>query len=141
MTLNGYPGRIAGGVNIDGQIYGPVLTDGLGPGKKFSLLWESASGPADVTGWDTWWNITSELNPGDWQKEPRIENSTKATLSEPALVVEVSGQGTNNALSVMGILFTYTVALFDMVLKGQKEPLLSGPSEAYPEVIFVRSST
>lgn len=140
-SLNGHPGRIAGGVNFDGQIYGPVLTDGMGPGKKFSLLWEPASGPTNVTEWDAWWNITSELNPDDWQKELRIENSTQATLTELAIVAEVSGQGTNNALSVMSILFTYTSAFFDMVLKGENEPLLSGPSEAYPEVIFVRSST
>jgi len=139
-SLNGHPGRIAGGVNLDGRIYGPVLTDGLGPGEKSFLLWEPASGPPD-TSWDEWWNITDELDPKDWQKELRIANSTQTTLSELALVADVSGITKNNAIRFTSILTTYTSAFFDMVLKGKKESLLSGPSEAYLEVIFVRSST
>jgi hypothetical protein len=35
------------------------------------------------------------------------------------------------------ILTTYISGFFDMVLKGEEEPLLSGPSKAYPEVSFV----
>jgi hypothetical protein len=139
-SLNGHPGRIAGGVNLDGRIYGPVLTDGLGPGEKSFLLWEPASGPPDAS-WDEWWNITDELDPKDWQKELRIANSTQTTLSELALVADVSGITKNNAIRFTSILTTYTSAFFDMVLKGKKESLLSGPSEAYPEVIFVRVST
>jgi hypothetical protein len=140
-SLNGHPGRIAGGVNLDGRIYGPVLTDGLGPGEKSFLLWEPASGPPDVTNWDEWWNITNELNPRDWQKELRIANSTQTTLSELALVANVAGLSTNNAIRFTSILTRYTSAFFGMVLKGRKEPLLNGPSAAHPEVIFVRSST
>jgi hypothetical protein len=140
-SLNGHPGRIVGGVNFDGRIYGPVLTDGLGPGKKSFLLWEPASGPPNVTEWDEWWNTTDELNPGDWQKELRIENSTQATLNELAIVADIAGLNTNNAIRFVNILITYTSAFFDMVLKGKTELLLSGPSEAYPEVVFVRSST
>jgi hypothetical protein len=140
-SLNGHPGRIAGGVNLDGRIYGPVLTDGLGPGKKSFLLWEPASGPPNVTEWNEWWNTTNDLNPGDWQKELRIENTTQATLTELAFVADVAGLSRNNAINITSILITYTSAFFDMVLKGKIEPLLRGRSEAYPEVIFVRSST
>jgi hypothetical protein len=35
------------------------------------------------------------------------------------------------------ILIIYILAFFHIVLKGQKELLLSGPSKAYPEVSFV----
>jgi hypothetical protein len=139
-SLNGHPGRISGGVNLDGRIYGPVLTDGLGTGDKSFLLWEPASGPPNVTEWDEWWSTTNELNPGDWQKELRIENSTQATSTELALVADIGGLSTNNAIRITSILTTYTSAFFDMVLKGEKEPLMNGPSEAYPEVSFVRSS-
>ncbi|KAN0121855.1 hypothetical protein V8E51_000181 [Hyaloscypha variabilis] len=139
-SLNGHPGRIAGGVNFDGRIYGPVLTDGLGPGEKGFLLWEPASGPPKVTEWDEWWNTINSLNPEDWQKELRIANSTQATLTELALVADISGQSTNNAVELTSVQITYTVAFFDMFLKGENEPLLSGPSGSYPDVIFVRSS-
>ncbi|KAE9362766.1 hypothetical protein N431DRAFT_433535 [Stipitochalara longipes BDJ] len=139
-SLNGHPGRIAGGVNLDGRIYGPVLTDGLGPGEKSFLLWEPASGPPNVTEWDEWWNTTNKLDPGDWQKELRVENSTQGTLTELAMVVDIAGLSTNNATRFTNILTKYTSAFFDMVLKGKNQSLLSGPSEAYPEVSFVRSS-
>ncbi len=48
-SLNGHPGRIAGGVNIDGVFNGPVLTDGIGAGEKSFLLWVPPSGPNNVT--------------------------------------------------------------------------------------------
>ena len=47
-SLNGRPGRIAGGVNIDGLIYGPVLIDGIGAGEK-SFLAVGQSGPQQST--------------------------------------------------------------------------------------------
>jgi hypothetical protein len=50
--LKGDSGRIAGGVNLDGMIYGRVLTDGIGAGKKSHLLWKPASGPPNVTNWN-----------------------------------------------------------------------------------------
>ena len=140
-SLNGHPGRIAGGVNFDGRFYGPVLTEGLGPGEKSFLLWEPGTGPPNDTSWAQWWNITTELDPKDWQKEFRLAGSTQATLTELAVVVEVSGLSANNATRYQNISTIYTAAFFDMALKGKKEPLLSGPSLAYPEVIFVRSST
>jgi hypothetical protein len=37
-SLNGHPGRIAGGVNLDGVFNSPVLTDGIGAGEKSFLL-------------------------------------------------------------------------------------------------------
>jgi hypothetical protein len=59
--------------------------------------------------------------------------------SNPKLIDE--GLGTINGTRSTTILTTYISASFDMVFKGVKGPLLSGPSEAYPEVSFVRSLT
>ena len=42
-SLNGYPGRIAGGVNLDGTNYGPILIEGMDSGKKYFMLWDSAN--------------------------------------------------------------------------------------------------
>jgi hypothetical protein len=152
-SLKGNPGRIAGGVNLDGVIYSPVLTEGMGSGKKSFLLWEPASGPPNVTNWNQWWSITDKLDPGDWQKELSLANSTQGTFTDLPLLADVSGLrnsnpklidegiGTISGIRSTSILTTYISAFFDMVLKGEKESLLSGPSEAYPEVSFVRSST
>jgi hypothetical protein len=152
-SLNGNPGRIAGGVNLDGRYEGPVLTDGMGAGKKSSLLWVPPSGPEIPATWDEWWNITGKLDHGDWQKELCIANSTQGSYSDLPLLADISGFrkvgptgvnatiGTINGVRLTSILTTYTTAFFDMALKGEKEPLLSGPSNDYPEVSFVRSST
>ena len=48
--------------------------------------------------------------------------------------------GTINGTRSINILATYISAFFNMALKGQNEPLLMGPSTAYPEVSLVRSS-
>ena len=56
-------------------------------------------------------------NPGDWQKELRIENSTQASLTKLAQVADVAGLSMNNAIRLTSILTIYTAAFFDMVLK------------------------
>jgi hypothetical protein len=152
-SLSGHPGRIAGGVNLDGVFDGPVLTEGLGAGEKSFLIWVPPSGPNNITSWNEWWNITDELNAKDWRKELTIANSTQGTFTDFPLLVDISGLretnpklfdaalGTINGLRSTSILTNYISAFFDMVLKGEKEPLLSGPSTVYPEVSVVRSST
>jgi hypothetical protein len=66
-SLNGHPGRIAGGVSLVGAFYGPVLTNGIGEGKKSFLMWDNAGnsnlpGPTNVPSWTQFWNITDELD-------------------------------------------------------------------------------
>ena len=152
-SLNGHPGRIAGGVNLDGVFVGLALSDGLGAGDKSFLIWVPPSGPDNITNWDEWWNTTGKLDRADWQKELSIANSTQGTYSDFPLVVDISGYrqvdpkavdaafGTINGVRSTSILTTYISDFFDMALKGEKEPLLIGPSESYPEVSFLRSST
>lgn len=151
-SLNGHPGRIAGGVNLDGLFYGPVLTDGIGAGEKSFLLWVPPSGPKNITNWNEWWSVTDELDQGDWQKELSLANSTQGTFTDYPLLADVSGFresdpkavdaefGTINGVRSTNVLATYISAFFDMALKGEEEPLLNGSSNAYPEVSFVRSS-
>jgi hypothetical protein len=152
-SLNGHPGRISAGVNLDGRYNGPVLTQGNGVGKKSFLLWVPPAGPSNATSWDIWWNITDKLNPGDWRKELCIANSAQGTLSDFPLLADISGfratdvtnvdtaLGTINGARSISIITAYNLAFLDMFLKGEKQPLLNGPSQAYPEVSFVRSST
>lgn len=97
--------------------------------------------------------MTDELDRGDWQKELSIANSTQGTSTDLPLLADVSGfrksdpkavdavLGTINGVRSTSILTTYILTFFHMVVKRKKEPLLSGPSKAYPEVSFVRSST
>ena len=152
-SLDGHPDRIAGGVNLDGRFDGSTPTQGLGAGKKAFLLFVPPSGPINLTNWNEWWNTTDALNNDDWRTELSIANSTQGTISDLPLLADISGLrkeepkavdavfGTINGTRSMSIFTTYIAAFFDMVLKGEEEALLLGPSEAYPEVSFVRSST
>lgn len=151
-SQNGHPGRISGGVNLDGRFEGPVLTEGLGPGQKSFLIWVPPSGPNIPATWDEWWNITNKLDPADWRKELELANSTQGTFTDYPLLADISGLrqsnpkliaaafGTINGVRSTSILTTYNVAFFDMTVKGEQETLLNGPNAAYPEISFVRSS-
>jgi len=157
-SLNGHPGRIAGGVNFDATYYGAVLTEGIGSGKKYFMLWDntdrnSLPGPNNEPSFTQWWNITDQLDNQDWRVELSLANSTTATFTDLPLLADISGVrqtepsavdslfGTINGVRSMSIVTTYISDFFDMVLKGKEETLLSGPSKAYPEVAFVRLET
>ena len=90
-SLNRHPGRIAGGVNLDGRFNGPVLTEGIGQGNKSFLIWVPPSGPENITSWDLWWNITDELDQGDWRRELSIANSKQGTFGDLPLLADASG--------------------------------------------------
>lgn len=151
-SLNGHPGRISGGVNLDGRFEGPVLSEGIGTGEKSFLIWVPPSGPNIPASWDQWWNITDRLNPTDWRRELGLANSTQGTFTDFPLLADISGfratdpkavdstLGTISGQRSMSILTTYNTAFLQMAIEGANEPLLSGPSEAYPEVSFVRVS-
>lgn len=56
IVSHGHPGRIADGVNLDGVIFGPVLTNGMGTGEKSFLLWGNAGrnslpGDTNIPSW------------------------------------------------------------------------------------------
>jgi hypothetical protein len=157
-SLNGYPGRIAGGLNLDSTNYGAVLTEGMGSGKKFFMLWDNADhnslpGLNNEPSFTQWWNITDQLDNQDWRVELSLENSTKAMFTDLPLLADISGFRQTNPSVIdsvlrtisgvrsMSIETTYISVFFDMVLKGKKETFLGGPSKAYPEVAFVRLET
>jgi hypothetical protein len=85
----------------------------------------------------------NELDQGDWRKELVSLIAPKGRL--PTIPCWRMLVGSENPIRgrvrSTSILTTYILAFFHIVLKGQKELLLSGPSKAYPEVSFVRSST
>jgi len=145
-------------VNLDGVFYGPVLTEGIDADEKSFLLWSNAGrsslpGATNVPSWTQWWNITDELDNHDWRVELSLTNSTLGTFTDFPLLADVSGLreaepgpvdsvlGTINGVRSTSILTTYISVFFDMALKGEEEALLSGPSNAFLEVSFVRSST
>lgn len=142
--------RIAGGLAMDGSLYGPVVQEGLD--RPFMLMAhtnhtrtnDSSAGDPSNSWFDFWPNLRG------WKLDIIIANSLHYTFSDLPIVLETLGIVPNatvaNNLHVtdldgsraLKIVTTYVTAFLDMVLKYKHSPLLQGPVAAFPEVTFER---
>ena len=142
--------RIAGGVAMDGSIYGPVVQEGID--KPFMLMAhtnhtrtnDSSSGDPSNSWFDFWPNLRG------WKRDIILANSAHYTFSDIPIVLETLGITPNatvasallitdlNGSRALEIVTTYVTAFLDMVLKRGHSPLLQGPCTAFPEVTFER---
>ena len=140
--------RIAGGIDMDGTLYGPVIQEGLD--RPFMLMAHTnhtrANGTGDAD--SSWLDIWPKLR--GWKLDIILANSLHYTFSDLPIVLETLGIAPNattlnnlqitdlNGSRALKIVTTYVTAFFDMVLKHKSSPLLQGPVAAFPEVIFER---
>ncbi|KAK4888694.1 hypothetical protein LTR27_012433 [Elasticomyces elasticus] len=143
--------RIVGGLNLDGPMFGPVLSNGLG--RPFILF---GSDPAFHGGKDSkaswvamlasWTQIWPHLS---WKLDLMLKSSGHGTFQDLPLLAhllygngklpqEIVGNiGTLPSDRAMKIVTTYVTAFMDMVLKCAPQALLQRPSELFPEVVFI----
>ncbi len=142
--------RIAGGIAMDGALYGPVVQEGLD--KPFMLMAHtnhtrsnaSTAADPDISWFDIWPNLRG------WKLDIILANSQHYTFSDLPIVLETLGIVPNatiagnllvtdlNGSRALKIVTTYVTAFLDMVLKHKPSPLLQGPVVAFPEVTFER---
>ena len=142
--------RIAGGIAMDGTLYGPVVQEGLD--RPFMLMAHTnhtrvagnGTGDADSSWFDFWANLRG------FKLDIILANSLHYTFSDLPIVLETLGIVPNatiaqnlhvtdlNGSRALKIVTTYVTAFFDMVLKYKPSPLLQGPVAAFPEVTFER---
>ena len=140
--------RIAGGIDMDGTLYGPVVQQGLD--RPFMLMAHTnhtranGTGDADSSWLDIWPNLRG------WKLDIMLANSLHYTFSDLPVVLETLGIVPNattlnnlqitdlNGSRALKIVTTYVTAFLDMVLKHKSSPLLQGPVASFPEVIFER---
>ncbi len=142
--------RIAGGLAMDGALYGPVVQKGLD--RPFMLMAhtnhtrvnESTAADPDTSWFDIWPNLRG------WKLDIILANSLHYTFSDLPIVLETLGIVPNatiatnlqvtdlNGSRALKIVTTYVTAFLDMVLKYKPSPLLQGPVAAFPEVTFER---
>lgn len=138
--------RFAGGMNLDGMMFGSVVHRGL---HKPFVLW-GHTGHSTLPGADfdlTWATFWSKLT--GFKRELSLEGSAHGTFTDLPEVVDVLGLsgilppevsqllGTIDGTRALKVISTYVVSFFDFVLKGKGVGLLEGPSPEFPEVIFV----
>ena len=142
--------RIAGGLAMDGALFGPVVQKGLD--RPFMLMAHTNhtraddDDPADPD--NSWFDIWPHLH--GWKLDIILANSLHYTFSDFPIVLKTLGI-VPNAMTANNLLVTdldgsralkivtkYVTAFMDMVLKARLSPLLRGPVVEFPEVTFER---
>ena len=142
--------RIAGGLAMDGSLYGPVVQQGLDRPFMFMAHTNhtrtnaSTASDPDTSWFDIWPHLRA------FKLDIILANSLHYTFSDLPIVLETLGIVPNATVAnnllvtdlkgarALEIVTTYVTAFLDMVLKDKSEPLLRGPVAAFPEVTFER---
>ncbi|KAJ5364699.1 Platelet-activating factor acetylhydrolase [Penicillium cataractarum] len=137
--------RFAGGINLDGSLWGSVVDKGLS--SPFLLFGNANHTQATDSSWATFWS-----NLRGWKRELQLAQSQHYTFSDlPVLVdalsisdearqiIEAGYIGTIGALRAKDVVASYIIATLQYFVYGRESDLLSGPSVAYPDVTFVSS--
>jgi pimeloyl-ACP methyl ester carboxylesterase len=142
--------RIAGGLAMDGALWGPVVQKGLDRPFMFMAraghLRNNNSIAADP--YNTWFDIWPNLR--TFRLDLVLANSLHYTFSDFPVVLQtldiVPNNATAQALQVtdldgrraLKIVTTYVTAFLDFVLHGKNSALLKGPVPEFPEITFDR---
>ena len=142
--------RIAGGLNIDGAFFGPVIEKGLD--RPFMLMAHTNhtrstdNSPDDP--YNSWFAIWPNLR--GWKLDLELANSLHYTFSDFPIVLQTLGIVPNattagllqvtdlNGSRALKIVTTYVTSFLDLVLKCKPSPLLQGPVAEFPEISFER---
>jgi pimeloyl-ACP methyl ester carboxylesterase len=142
--------RIAGGLDMDGALGGPVVQKGLDRPFMFMAhtghIRSNNSSPADPSNslFDMWSKLSA------FKLDIVLANSLHYTFSDFPIVLQTLGLVPDNAAAqalqvtnmdgrrALKIVTTYAIAFLDFVLHGKKSTLLERPVPEFPEVTFDR---
>ncbi|RAK98754.1 PAF acetylhydrolase family protein [Aspergillus ibericus CBS 121593] len=134
--------RFVGGINLDGNLWGSVVTQGLST--PFLLFGNANHNQTSDSSWATFWNHTR-----GWKRELQLAQSKHYSFSDFAVlvdslaiseevkeVVQAGWVGTIGGLRAKNAVVTYVSAALRYFVTGNMSELLGGPSVAYPDVTF-----
>lgn len=142
--------RIAGGLDMDGSLGGPVVREGLD--RPFMFMTHAGnfrsnnSSPADP--YNSWFTIWPQLRA--FKLDIVVANSLHYTFSDYPITFQTLGIVPNNTSAqaaqvtnmdgkrALKIVTTYVTAFLDFVLHGKNSTLLEKPVPEFPEVTFDR---
>lgn len=135
--------RFAGGINLDGIMFGPVVSKGFTSPRPF-LEFESGTNSKQRD--STWAEFLGALV--GWKRELKLDGSAHDSFTDLPILIDllhdakaVRAQaqelvGTIPGQRVREILKAYLGAAVEYYATGTESSLLKGPSEKYPEVEF-----
>ncbi|WP_441249096.1 alpha/beta hydrolase family protein [Kitasatospora sp. McL0602] len=126
--------RVLAGVNLDGTMFEPVPAAGLG-GRPFLMVNHDLGGEQDPSWVDAWAKLDG------WKRWITVAGSNHGSFTDIPVLAEKVGipspPGTTiGAERSVQLTRSYVAAFFDQQLRGIPQPLLDGPSSAFPEVSF-----
>jgi predicted dienelactone hydrolase len=135
--------RVSAGVNLDGDLFGPVATAGLD--RPFLLM---AGGQTTHENSPTWATFTAALR--GWHREIKLAGSRHLTFHDSVLMkprlATIPGMtpdllqeqyGTIDGRRAVTVQRAYVAAFFDLHLRQRERNLFNGPSTDYAEISFV----
>jgi len=157
-----HDGRIRGGVNLDGTMFGPVLTQGFhhplknppSPQGQSFILWgtqgHNATSGSDEAWAQFWATIGAEGVDGiAWKRELSLKDGFHGSFWDLNVLVDVLGirDGLSDLAQLLvspvkgakayEIAGVYLSAFFEQVLTGKREAILETDSSRYPEVVIL----
>lgn len=138
--------RIAGGVNLDGALWGRAITAGVPrPFLQFGQVGHNDIDPS----WAEFWKTMDEKFPEVWTRELMLEDSIHGSFYDMSLMGDITGLRDNEELvegffgkvtgeRVMEVLRAYLGDYIEFVVGDGDEGLLAGESEEWPDVKFLR---
>lgn len=131
---------IAAGANLDGSLFGPVVTKGLR--KPFLLMSEDADNKP------SWHEIWPRLR--GWRRHLRLTGTRHFSYTDyEAFMPQVATRlgatdeqlaefiGPLDGARGIDVQRRFLLSYFDLHLRGHHAPILEGPSPRYPEVHFI----
>ncbi|MFG2631965.1 alpha/beta hydrolase family protein [Streptomyces sp. NPDC048473] len=131
---------IVAGANLDGSLFGPVVTKGLR--KPFLLMGEDADNKP------SWPEVWPRLR--GWRRHLRLTGTRHFSFTDyetfmPQVAARLGATdeqlaefiGSLDGTRGIDVQRRFLLAYFDLHLRGRRAPVLEGPSPRYPEVRFI----
>jgi predicted dienelactone hydrolase len=136
--------RIAAGIDLDGTLFGPVVTGGLD--RPFVLMSSQDHGRDNDPSWAGFWTVQR-----GFKLDLKLANSQHTSYSDgevlypqvaPLIGLPPDQQaqliGTVDPARAVAAERAYVRAFFDRTLRHRDGHLLNGPSPRFPEIQFIR---
>ena len=135
--------RIKAGIDLDGDLFGPVVTTGLN--RPFMLLSNATHNRDNDPTWAQFWTAST-----GWKRDFRLLGSAHGTFFDAVVLFPqaagvlgltptqlATAIGTIDPARAITIESTYVDAFFAQHLRHRSGQLLDGPSPRFPEMVFV----
>jgi hypothetical protein len=131
-------GRIKAGIDMDGTLFGPVVTAGLT--RPFMLLTHPGNARDTDPSWGSFWNAST-----GWKRDFQLQGSQHRSYSDLEALLPPIGLPPDQLERIIGTIdpqraFTietaYVTSFFDRHLRHRDNHLLDGQSTQFPEMLF-----